>query len=304
MVDLELKFPEGFFDEEVRNGFTVTKERKEIWAVELDLLNKLQKVCEKHNLKFYLDSGSLLGAVRSKGMIPWDNDIDVVMPRRDYDILVHNYYGDFETPYFLQSFYSDKDYYRGHAQLRNSDTTGILMYEYKNVPFNQGIFLDIFVLDDVPLDTNVESQLKKKLEDSYTILLKERRAYLPCKNNLQKIVRESRTLLYRTIFGNEKKLYSSVENKLRETQNGNYYDKLFYRLNGRQDWKKIDKSYYDSQLMWDFENLKCPIPSGYKEILTIYYGKDYMTPVQEPNAHDGSGLILDPNKPYTEYLKN
>ena len=70
--------------EEVRDEFLVTTERKKIWGVELQLLNELLRVCNKHNIKVYVFAGTLLGAVRHKGFIPWDDDADVCLLHDDY----------------------------------------------------------------------------------------------------------------------------------------------------------------------------------------------------------------------------
>ena len=75
---------EDFLKEEIRNEFLVTTERKKIWVVLLDLMMVFDDVCKKHNLTYFLEAGSLLGAIRHKGFIPWDDDVDVLMPRKDY----------------------------------------------------------------------------------------------------------------------------------------------------------------------------------------------------------------------------
>ena len=77
----------GNMKEEVINGFIVSEKRKAIWNVELGLLKKLDEVCKKHSLRYWIECGTLLGAIRHQGFIPWDDDIDVVMPRKDYDKL-------------------------------------------------------------------------------------------------------------------------------------------------------------------------------------------------------------------------
>ena len=87
MVKLEIELPEGFLDEEIRCGYTVTAKAKRAWAVQMDLLHKLDEVCKKYNLRYFADSGTLLGAARDKGYIPWDDDIDIVMLREDYEKL-------------------------------------------------------------------------------------------------------------------------------------------------------------------------------------------------------------------------
>ena len=133
-------------DAEKRGGYLVSHEMKKVWAVELDLLRQLIEVCQRENLRMWVDGGTLLGAVRHQGFIPWDDDIDVCMPRPDYDRLTAISGQVFKEPYFYQNAYTDKDYFAGHAQLRNSRTAAIRPSASFN-PFNQGIFIDIFVLE-------------------------------------------------------------------------------------------------------------------------------------------------------------
>ncbi len=77
--------PKSFFEQEERCDFLVTEKRKKIWAVLLDLLIKFDFVCKKYSLTYFLADGTLLGAARHQGFIPWDDDIDVSMPREDYE---------------------------------------------------------------------------------------------------------------------------------------------------------------------------------------------------------------------------
>ena len=107
MVNLRIDLPEGFLDEEVRNGYTVTSKAKRAWAVQIDLLIKLDEVCKKYGLRYFADSGTLLGAARDHGFIPWDDDIDVTMLRADYEKLKEVADKEFEYPYFYQDMYRD-----------------------------------------------------------------------------------------------------------------------------------------------------------------------------------------------------
>lgn len=119
---------------------------KAVWACELDMLEHLLAVCQKYNLPCWADAGTLLEAVRHRGFIPWDDDIDMVMLRDDYDKLVKVADKEFMYPDFFQTIYSDKHYGNRHAQIRNCETAAIADPKSR---FNQGIFIDIFVLGGV-----------------------------------------------------------------------------------------------------------------------------------------------------------
>ena len=96
-------------------GYPVDDTRKKVWAVELDIFKKFIELCERHGLTYYTFSGTLIGAVRHKGFVPWDDDIDIVMLRRDYDRFVEIAEKELEEPYFLQTTMTDHCY-RPHAR--------------------------------------------------------------------------------------------------------------------------------------------------------------------------------------------
>ena len=74
-----------FFEEEVRCGHTVTSQIKKLWSVQIACLEQLKQICERHNIRYFVSGGTLLGVIRHKGYIPWDDDLDVVMFKEDYD---------------------------------------------------------------------------------------------------------------------------------------------------------------------------------------------------------------------------
>ena len=115
---------ENFFREEIRCGYKVSEKMKKVWAVELNLLEQFDKLCRENNLQYFVDSGTLLGAVRHQGFIPWDDDIDVVMFRDDYEKLKIIAKDAVSSPYFYQNSYNDLMIW-AFSKLRDSRTTAI-----------------------------------------------------------------------------------------------------------------------------------------------------------------------------------
>lgn len=280
-----------FFNEEVRSGYTITPAMKKVWACELNLLEVFAAVCNKHGLRFWIDSGTLLGAIRHKGFIPWDDDIDVVMFREDYDKLVSIAASEFKKPYIFQTAYTEKQFVRGHAQLRDTRTTAIIPVElYKN--FNQGIFIDIFVMDYVPNDE--KEQIKQewrahRLRDKLEFRANPLRYFMNDKERLLQSIRYKIKYFTKKSFN---RLYKRYEDLFR--QNLASECACVASLAWLYSATRRDKHYYDETVFVDFEHLKVPAPKGYDKLLTDQYG-DYMTPVKVPTYH--GQIIFDAGTP-------
>ena len=305
MVDLKIELPDGFLEEEVRCDYTVTKDIKEVWAIEIDLLMQLDEVCKKHNLKYYITDGTMLGTVRHKGFIPWDDDIDVTMFRDDYEKLLKVAETEFKYPYFLQTEYSDPGCLRGHAQLRNSATTGILKTEEGKFKFNQGLFLDVFVMDNVIDDKKLYEQQKKDAEKY--------------RKRAVKYARWSTRYYKQNTWQSKVKgiLYPVVNTFLRKTKleekNFRKFEEVCKRYNNMETkyvttlefsfdierWGKRLKSYFDKVEYMPFEFIKLPISVDYDEMLRNDYG-DYMVFKKGASAH--GDMIIDTDRSYTEYI--
>ena len=284
--------PESFFDEELKCGFLISKERKKIWAVLLDLLIKFDSVCKKHNLSYCFTDGSLLGAVRHKGFIPWDDDLDVSMPRADYEKLQSLDY-EFDNPYFLQTPYTDKGYFYSFVKIRNKNTTGLskaFMYQ----GFNDGLFLDVFPLDEVDNDKgeeiynrlrelNISNSAYMKLSNpNYTISEVEKLKILASKDPLKTY--EEITRLTTMFNGSGSPFISHWVSTI---------SPFSKRL-----WPKED---FDSIVMMQFEGIEIPAPSGWDNYLKIVYGDYYKLPPIEQRGLKHDNAIFDPDRPYTEY---
>lgn len=279
-----------FLLEETRCGHVVSKTMKKIWACQLNILELFSDVCSRNGLRFWLDSGTLLGAVRHKGYIPWDDDIDVVMFREDYDKLVNIAQREFTHPYIFQTAYTESNFVRGHAQLRDARTTAIIPCELHK-DFNQGIFIDIFVMDNVPDDKREED---RQMYEAYKL-----------RDRLEALARpvkcmESRAQLYAALKHRFRyptrrafrKLYKRYEDVFR--QNPADTSSMIACTSWVYKSERRDRHLYDETIYLDFEYLKMPAPKGYDRLLTIQYG-DYMTPVMAPTCH--GDIIFDPDTP-------
>jgi lipopolysaccharide cholinephosphotransferase len=283
---------------ETRNGFVVTEQRKKIWAVELDILQRLLELCQKHNLRCWLDSGSLLGAIRHHGFIPWDDDIDVVMMRNDYDILMEIGPKEFKYPLFFQSAYTDKNYFRGHVQIRNAETTAIIPYEYDR-GFNQGIFIDVFPLDAVPENDDKYTELEEQSHHMLSLMQSYHHLdVLGIKQWLNNIKNwyKSKKEIDKVGFVSYYRAYEELFRKYSVTESP-----LLTKLSAfKTKYKGIDRTFFDETLFVDFENIKVPVPKEYDSYLKLMFGDNYMIPLQVSTLH--GGLFFDTEHSYKYYL--
>ena len=149
-LPISIDLPPGFLDEEVREGYLVSSVMKKIWAVELDLLAKFDAVCKKHGITYVALWGTALGAIRHKGFIPWDDDIDVGMDRANYEKLCQVAAMEFSHPYFFQNALTDRAYFIPLARLRNTETTAAIR-SFDTPDYNNGIYIDIDILDGLAM---------------------------------------------------------------------------------------------------------------------------------------------------------
>ena len=307
MVPLKLDIPGNFYEEEKRCGYTITSEMKKVWAVELDLLNELLRVCRKYNIKIFASGGTLLGAIRHKGMIPWDDDIDMMMFRGDYERLCEIANDEFRQPYFFQTEYTDPGSLRGHAQLRNSLTTAILVEEKEKARFNQGIFIDIFPLDAVIENDTLFKQQYKKAELYKRMAWKFSRLSTRClkgnciglKGTVKKMIFPISNRIIRKLKLEEKAFekFEKICQKYNEI-NTEKVSTLTFQFANKQHFKY--RKDFDEILYVPFEFLKIPIGKNYDHALHQRNG-DYMKIIKNGNCH--GTVIFDTDKSYTQYIR-
>ena len=278
---------------ETRQGYYVTAQMKEVWNVQMEIAQKVIDVCKRHNLKIWFDSGSMLGAVRDKGFIPWDDDIDMGMLREDYEQLCSLAEVEFIYPYFFQTCYNDKGFFACHAKVRKSDTAGILTCETFN-RYNQGIFVDIFVFDDVP-DAETVWKLEKEIDPYRQLMIDYGAEFFRLKPFLKRI---KATIYF--LFHDYAKHFYVIDRiaKRYQGQNCEYVTSLTYQY--RHPERNIHKKVNFEKIIYvPFEDIMVPIPVGYHNVLTTWYG-DYMKPAKIPTVH--GSVIFDTKHSYKEIL--
>ena len=285
--------PADYCREEVMNDFLVDTNRKKLWAIMLDMIYEFDAICKKYHFTYYIIYGALLGAVRHQGFIPWDDDFDVAMPRDDYEKFIRLSH-EFKDPYFLQTPYTDPEYFYSFAKIRNSRTTGVVkMFQYAK--FNHGIWISVFPLDHWDDNGGREryEQIRKLVIDCST--------YMRINNpNLDEKNRER----VATYHGNPLRDYEEIQRLASSCKDPNSkYLMTAVITQGRYDHKLLYAEDFASTVDLDFEGLKLKAPIGYDRYLRDGYG-DYMQfpPLEKRGVwHDGT--VFDADLPYKEYLR-
>ena len=298
-LPIRIKIPEGFLAPETRSGFFVSEKRKKVWAVQLDLLNELTTICAKNNIKFQVSFGTLLGAIRHKGFIPWDDDFDVWMSREDLDKLI-SLSNKFKHPYFLQTPLNDRRYACPLTRLRNSLTTGSVVG--MNTPdYNNGIYIDIYAMDGLAT-SGVRYFFQRLLKIIVGELWALRCPIKPAFNSIQNFIRRvfiqpfSLLLPYRYWYY----LYVKVVTMWKKSEklvSLAYGDDWF----GKPNW--IYKDDLKKSIQIPFEWITVPVSHNYDAILRRYYG-NYMEfpPLTERGRWHEGQVEIDPEVPYKEFF--
>jgi len=258
---------------------------KQIKKLQLDMLLYIKEVCDENHLRFYLAYGTLLGAVRHGGYIPWDDDIDIMMPRKDYEKLIEIEKQKHNSVYKIVSYETEDNYTLPFPKM--IDTRTILRQSYHlNEKVELGIYIDIFLLDGAG---NTVQEVKKKREESISLIKKWYRSVmvydLEKNNQIIYLARWLKNYVYRKrgvryYLSEQKRCNSKIA-----FDTSKFVGVLCYNKNLKQEniWaSEVFK--YGKKLM--FENTEYSVPYGYEEILKSIY-KDYMQlPPKEERVSD------------------
>ncbi|MCR4605058.1 MAG: LicD family protein [Eubacterium sp.] len=250
-------------------------ELREYQLILLGILKDVAAVCREHNIRFYLGEGTMLGAIRHKGFIPWDDDIDIIMYRKDYERFLEVAPEALGEKYEVQSHERLESFWNVYAQVRLITDDERLRQKYiEHLLENNGPFVDIFPMDYVPKKDGMSLSWKSFRIRYYKAMLPYK--YKVCEplhlrgkvlNLLSKIHKKE------TLFKRIKKITGKCGKERLE------YTVNFHTTHPLQN-QVAPSECYDEAIEWEFEDTTMPVPKGYDEILTIIYG-DYMTPPKE-----------------------
>lgn len=299
MTEEQERLKKHFLEPEVRDGVEVSVERKKAWKVMLDIFEEVIRICDKYHLEWSMDGGSLIGAMRHKGFVPWDDDIDIVLPRDHYETLLRVLPGELPKHLFMQTSETDPESFAAVTKIRDIRTTGIIPWHAENgFRFCMGLFVDILPLDAVPVEDFDKARLFYRSE--WIKQVRRRRFWRKRRDSSRHgffswlkwsfffaMLGSSRLYRIREMPFRRMNVRKSREWQVYPAQVG-----YVARCRRKAEW-------FRSYIEVPFEYLMVKVPIGYDDILTQNYG-NWRKPSREGSFH--GTLVFDAEKDWKTTL--
>lgn len=242
--------------------------------IQMDVLEVIDRFCIENNIRYSLACGSFLGAIRHKGYIPWDDDIDIYMLREDYERFIHIFPAELEH-IKVASIEREPKWNRAYAQAYDSRT---VMCEYANTPIKVGVYIDIYPLDSVP-DSDQDWLRYNKFRR--TLIRAYEMKYIP--------IRRDRSLLKNIVllFGKiillpfSSRQLAKIISRFAQRYNGKGYNRSFECVQGMLQKRPFKSSLMTEFIRTPFEDRRFTIMKDYDAYLSNGYGNYMQLPPKE-----------------------
>ena len=281
-----LSFPPSFFEDEVREGFFVRGMMKRFWAAQLTVLAEIDRICKTLDIEWFIACGTLLGAVRHGGYVPWDDDMDIMMFRHDLKRFLAMAPAMLPPGFLLNNVETDPAYLNVIPRVQNSayiDTGKEHLSTFSGCPYTAGV--DIFALDGVYEDADRETDRRRRLRDvcmasAYVAGGAEKTD--TCRELLDTIERDGHCLQDRkkNLQAQLLRLQNEISGEVSSCETKNIA--VFFNAENIREYPSY---YFDSCVMLAFEGIYLPAPMAYNAVLQGNFG-DYLRPVKGGGAHD------------------
>ncbi len=288
---MKLDIPEDFYKEEIRNDFLITSEMKHCWASELKIFSVIDDICQKHQIKYFAYFGTLLGAIRHKGFVPWDDDIDIAFLREDYDRFQKVVDSELPEGLYFRSFWnSDRMNIFPEVSNGNSyeDLGKIDLDYFCGCPYITGV--DIYPIDWMPDDPESQKLQSRLLSLALAALGIWQQKGTPDEDR-QEILNKIKQVMgveidpssdvVRQLYGLADSIIGMYGADDGCSRAGTQYKR--FRGNTSEDFS-IPRECFETLIYQPFEFIEIPVPGGYDAALTRQYG-DYMKMVRGASAH-------------------
>lgn len=262
---------------------------------QLEMLHELDRVCKKNNLQYCLSSGTCLGAVRHKGFIPWDDDIDVYMSWSDAEKLIEHK-EDLNEKYFVQCYKTDPQFPSTHYRLCDSSTSYFLK-ETKGLDINHGIFIDIYIYYPYP-DSKLLAH--KIILDSFIYRVLVAKSGPQNHGNITKLIGTIVSKLYSEKRRDRK--IQKIEKSYRNNGGREYVATYFGRDVTLTKSIIYPKVWFDHPQYLQFEDMMVPCPGNPAEYCKLQYGDSYIQlPPKDKRKPHHDFIYFSVDEPYTKF---
>lgn len=262
--------------------------------IQLDILKCVIDICKKHDICYFCFGGTALGAVRHSGFIPWDDDIDIAMKRKDYEKFAQVAKSELTNYYFLQNYKTDPDFRLQFAKIRDSRTT-FIETSGRDLSINHGVYIDLFILDGYPNDNKKANKLYR--------LNRLTRGYC-AKDDVSSRSKKANFLIFLSrfyfLFRKPQKVIERfdkkcIRNDFDQCERGICFGSIY----GLKDMWPTE--WFNSVSKFTFEGIEVNLPIEYDKYLKQIYGNYMELPPESKRVAHHYCDVIDFDKSYTYY---